>query len=78
MNAGLLMIVAVPIFLIAYKLYRSYISRVLQECDENTTPADGMLVVLSVLVVGLAIKSLVSGRRTAAVAGERLPVTSDT
>jgi carbon starvation protein len=39
MNAGLLLIVAVPIFLIAYKLYGAYISRVFQECDENTTPA---------------------------------------
>ncbi len=40
MNAGYLLIAAVPIFLIAYKAYGSYISRVFQENDSNITPAE--------------------------------------
>lgn len=40
MNAGYLLIVAIPIFLIAYMLYGRYVSRIFQENDSNTTPAE--------------------------------------
>ena len=40
MNAGLLLIAAVPLFLIGYWLYGSYVGRVFQESDANVTPAE--------------------------------------
>lgn len=42
MNAGYLLIVAIPLFLIAYMLYGNYISRVFRESDKNVTPAVAM------------------------------------
>lgn len=61
------------IYSLVYLLQTKY----LPAKDRVLTAADGTLVLLSVLVVGLAVKSLVSGRRTAAMADERAPVTSD-
>ena len=42
MNAGYLLIVAIPLFLIAYTLYGRYISKVFEESDNNITPAEEM------------------------------------
>lgn len=42
MNAGYLLIVAIPLFLIAYTLYGRYISKVFEESDRNITPAEEM------------------------------------